>query len=65
LDDILDDTDYVPTFGRGTKPAAPKTLVKNSSVKSIDSKVGQSINTNNKSNFLDINKDTKKETKTF
>ncbi len=65
MDDILDDTDYVPTFGRGPKPAAPKTLVKNSSVKSIDSGLGQSITTNNKLNFLDINKDTKKETTTF
>ena len=65
MDDILDDTDYVPTFGRAAKPAAPKTLVKNSSVKSIDSGVGQSLIKNNNLSFLDINKDTKKETTTF
>lgn len=65
MDDVLDDTDYVPTFGRGPKPAAQKPLIKNSSAKSIDSGVGQSLTSNNKLNFLDLNKDTKKETTTF
>jgi hypothetical protein len=65
LDDLLGDTDYVPTFGRSTKPAVQKPLLKNSSAKSIDSGVGEPLTANNKLNFLDMNKDKKKETTTF